>query len=310
MNIVVAGATGFIGRPLVKQLVARGDAVTVLGRDPSRARSVFGEGVSCAGWDPERDELSNEGREALAKCDAAVNLAGEGIMSSRWNDEVRKRLVDSRVKSTRLVATAMLEGDKKPERVLVNGSGCDYYGDTGETPVDESAGAGSTFLARLCVQWEAETARVAEAGMREVRLRTGVVLGESGGALEKMLTPFKLFVGGPLGGGDQWWCWITLDDVLGITKKCLDDSSVRGPVNNVGPKPVRVRELSSTLGRVLGRPSWAPVPKFALKIAVGDAADVLVESKRVLPRAIEKAGYVFEDPELEGALRKVLKKPA
>ena len=307
MQIVVAGGTGFIGRALVKELLGRGDTVTVLGRDPVRAKRVMGDGVACMGWDPERGALSNDGRAAIAQADAVVNLAGEGILNARWNDAVRARILDSRVKATRLVSEAMLEGEHRASRVLVNSSGCDYYGDTGETAADESSPAGSTFFARVCLAWEAETARVADAGMREVRLRTGVVLGEAGGALERMLLPFKMFVGGPFGGGDQWWAWISLEDVVGIALKSVDDAGVRGPVNTVSPKPERVKDFAKALGRVLGRPSWAPVPGFALKIALGEAAAVLLESKRIMPRAIERAGYVFRDPELEGALRKILK---
>jgi hypothetical protein len=187
--------------------------------------------------------------------------------------------------------------------VLVNASGVDYYGDTGDTAVDEGAPPGDTFLARVCVAWEAEAQRAAALGVREVRLRTGVVLGEAGGALAQMERAFRLFVGGAVGGGRQWLPWIHLDDVVGVILRALDDEAVTGPVNVVAPEPVRMLALAREVGRALRRPSWAPVPAFALRIVLGEAASVLVQSKRVLPGVLRRLGFAYRYTDLAEALR-------
>jgi uncharacterized protein (TIGR01777 family) len=303
MNILVTGATGFIGRRLVRALEARGDEVSVLSRDPARARAVFGERVSCFAWSPGQKE--GAWMQAFARADGVVNLAGEPVMAHRWNDAVKARIRDSRVLGTRTVVDAMASLARRPA-VLVNSSGADYYGDGGESELDESSPPGRSFLAQVCVAWEAEAQRAATLGVREVRLRTGVVLGEGGGALAPMARAFALFVGGPLGGGRQWMPWIHLDDMVAVFLAALDDARLTGAVNAVAPAPVRMRELAQELGRVLGRPSWAPVPGPALRLVLGEGAEALLDSKRVLPRALERAGFRYRHPVLAEALRAAL----
>jgi hypothetical protein len=300
MNTLVTGGTGFIGRRLVAALRARGNAVTVLSRDAVRARSLLGDQVECLDWDPAQAEGPWE--KALARADGVVNLAGEPVLARHWNDAVKTRIRESRVQGTRHLVEAMARAGARP-RVLVNASGVDYYGDTGDTAVDEGAPPGDTFLARVCVAWEAEAQRAAALGVREVRLRTGVVLGEAGGALAQMERAFRLFVGGAVGGGRQWLPWIHLDDVVGVILRALDDEAVTGPVNVVAPEPVRMLALAREVGRALRRPSWAPVPAFALRIVLGEAASVLVQSKRVLPGVLRRLGFAYRYTDLAEALR-------
>jgi uncharacterized protein (TIGR01777 family) len=305
MKVVVTGATGFIGRKLVHALLSRGDTVVMLARDPSRAKSQV-SGAESVQW----DTSSREGpwEAALRGAGAVVHLAGESINGQRWNEAYKRRILDSRVEGTRNLvnAVARAPSSERPE-VFVSASGVDYYGDTGEQEKTDDSPAGSTFLADVCVQWEREALLAREHGARVSCLRTGIVLGDGGGALEKMLLPFKLFVGGPVGGGNQWFPWLHRDDMVAMYLAALDDPRYAAPFNAV-TESVRMRDFARTLGTVLKRPSWAPVPKFALELAMGEVGALVAESKRIVPATLKANGFAWRLPTLEGALRDVLSK--
>ena len=301
MRVVITGATGTIGRRLVAELRERGSTVTVLSRNPAHARDALPGQVEAHEWpDP---KWSPPPAEALRGRDGIVHLAGEPI-AQRWSDEAKREIRDSRVLSTRNLVEALrgLPAAERP-RVLVSQSASGWYGARGDEPVDESAPAASDFLARVTASWEGEAERAEELGLRVVRTRTGVVLSESGGALEKMLPPFKLGVGGPVAGGKQYVPWVHLDDVAGAIAFCLETEEARGPVNVSAPEPVTNRELSQALGRVLRRPAVAPVPAFAVKLLYGEMAMVVTTGARVVPRRLQELGYEFRRPQLEPALR-------
>lgn len=293
MKIVVAGASGLIGKALVRALHARGDQVTTLVRRPVKL-----EGASTVQW----DGLEGAWSSALEGADAVVNLAGAGVADHRWTSEYKRLILESRTKSTRALVEAIRKASAKP-RVLVNASAVGFYGDRGDDVLDESATPGGDFLAGVCKAWEEEAA---EADVRSVFLRTGVVLAREGGALAKMLPPFKAFVGGPVGNGRQWVAWIHLDDEVAAILWALDHEELKGPVNLAAPKAVTMSEFAKGLGKVLHRPSWAPVPVAALKLLVGEFAGVLVASQRVSPQALLRSGFTFRFPELLPALEDLL----
>jgi uncharacterized protein (TIGR01777 family) len=239
--------------------------------------------------------------------DAAINLAGESIAGKRWSVEQKARIRDSRIRATRGVVEAIRDAAHRPG-TLVNASATGYYGPRGDEPVDETTGPGDDFLAQVCRDWEREALAAESLGVRVVLVRTGVALGRGGGALEKLLPPFKAFVGGPLGSGRQGFPWVHRDDVLGIYRWALENESVRGPVNATGPELVDNRAFSRTLGKVLGRPSWAPVPGFALKLLVGEmAGPLLLEGQHVRPTRTEELGYRFKFRTVEAALQDLLR---
>jgi hypothetical protein len=305
MKVVLTGGTGFIGRAVVRALLDRGDAVVCLVRNVDRARAMLA-GTTLLAWDAEQAE--GEWVRAIDGADAVVHLAGEPVLASRWSTNVKHKIVASREDSTRHLVDAIGRAAKKPS-VFVCASGVDYYGDTGDRVTDEHAPMGSGFLSHVCEVWEREAARAAAFGVREVRLRTGIVVGESGGAVEKMITPFKFFVGGPVGGGSQWVSWIGLEDTVRVVLACLDDARLRGPVNVVGPEPIRMTDFSRALGQALGRPSWAPVPGFALRVVVGEASEVLVAGKRIVPRALEAIGFEWKERDVQEAMRRAVGRP-
>jgi uncharacterized protein (TIGR01777 family) len=304
MKVCVTGATGFVGRPLVRALVGRGDRVTAFSRDPDRAKAALGDGVAIV------DAYLEGGgawQEQLAGLDAIVHLAGEPIAGKRWDARQKQVVRDSRVESTRMLVEgiAALDAARRP-RVLVSASGADYYDwvdphlDDDED-FDEQSPPGESFLSRVCKAWEDEAVLAEPLGVRVVRMRTGVVLGK-GGALDKMRTPFKLFAGGRLGSGAQWFSWIHLDDAIAAYLAAIDDPRYRGPVNLVGPEPARARDVARAVGKALRRPSWLPVPGFAVRAAVGELADYLLQGRKVLPRALEKVGFAYQHPHLDEAV--------
>ncbi len=300
MRIAVTGATGMIGSALVRALVERGDEVTALSRNAERAREALG--VSAETWaDPEADRPP---LDALRGRDGMVHLLGE-VIAQRWSDEAKREIRDSRVLSTRNLVAALgeLPAEERP-RVLVSGSGAGWYGQRGDERLDESAAEhGDDFLAQLTVDWEAEARGAEELGVRVVLNRTGVVLSDSGGALEKMLPFFKAGIGGPVAGGRQYVPWVHVDDVVGATMFALDNDAVSGPVNVTAPEPVTNKELSRTLGRVLHRPAFAPVPALAVKALYGDMAQIVTTGQRAVPGRLTELGYSFRQPDLEPALR-------
>ncbi|HXD53220.1 MAG TPA: TIGR01777 family oxidoreductase [Solirubrobacteraceae bacterium] len=301
-SVTLSGATGLIGTRLVGELLAAGWDVTVLSRDPDRARARLGDRVRAERWD-----LLSEPAPAgsLAGRDAVVSLAGEPV-SQRWSAAAKRAIRDSRVTGTENLIAGLRAAEDRPG-ALVSASATGYYGPRGAEPVDEEAPPGEDFLAEVCVAWERATQpAAAELGMRVVQIRTGVVLDGDGGALEKMLPPFKLGVGGPIGGGRQFLPWIHAEDVVGIYLAALGDERWSGPANASAPAPADNREFSHALGRVLHRPAVLPVPGFALRALYGEMAQIITSGARVVPAKPLMLGYSFRHPELEEALRSAL----
>ena len=303
MKIIVTGATGLIGSKLVRALRSEGHSVTRLVRGGSQ--TFRAPGTSAVEWDPDAGRI--DGKE-LEGHDAAVHLAGENIAEGRWTPQKKARIRDSRVKGTRLLAETLAGLSARPQ-TLVAASAVGFYGDRGAEVLREESASGSDFLSELCREWEKAALPASQAGIRVVNLRIGVVLAAEGGALAKMLPPFRLGAGGRLGSGGQYMSWITIDDLVGVILHALKNESLRGPVNAVAPRPVTNAEFTKTLGRVLGRPTLFPVPAFAARLAFGEMADaLLLSSARVEPARLQGTGYQFAYPELEGALRHVLEK--
>jgi uncharacterized protein (TIGR01777 family) len=298
MRVAVTGASGLIGGALVPFLRAGGHEVLRMVRRTPRAQDE-------ARWDPESGELD---ASALGSLDAVVHLAGENIAGGRWTEARKARLRASRVGPTRLLAEALARLKRKPQ-VLVSASALGYYGHRGDTWLTEKDSPADDFLGRLSVEWERATAPAQEAGIRVVSPRIGIVLSPAGGALAKMLLPFKAGLGGVVGLGTQYMSWIALDDLVGVIQHLLERSDLAGPVNAVSPSPVTNAELTKTLGRVLGRPTFMAVPAFALRLVLGEMADTLLASTRLRPERLLATGYRFRFPELEGALRHALGTP-
>lgn len=298
MDVFVTGATGLIGRALCEALVRRGDAVTALSRSPDAARRLPA-GVRAVTGDP---TVAGPWQDALARADACVNLAGEPL-DARWNAERKRRFHASRVDATRNVATVLRAGGPA---VLVSASAVGFYGDRGDEVLDEDSAPGDDFLAGLCRDWEAAAAPAA-ARARVVLLRTGLVLAREGGALPRMARPFRLFAGGPLGDGSAFQPWIHRDDVVGLALLALRDERAAGPLNATGPAPVRNRELARAIGRALSRPSLFPAPAAAIRLAIGEMADVVLASQRVLPRRALALGYRFAFAEVGAAVQQLLR---
>ena len=303
MKVIVTGSTGLVGRALIRSLLADGHEVTRLVRGD--AQGFRAPGTAAVHWDPERGEID---AGALEGHDAAVHLAGEPVAEGRWDDEKKRRIRESRVQGTTLLAGALAGLRAKP-KVLVSASATGFYGDRGAEILREESASGDDFLSEVCREWEKATLQASQAGIRVVHLRIGVVLSGEGGALQKMLTPFKLGVGGKLGSGSQYMNWITLEDLTGVIRRAVEDESLRGPVNAVAPQQVTNEEFTKALGGVLGRPTIFALPAFAARLAFGEVADaLLMASTRVEPARLKEAGYQFKHPEIEGALRSVLGK--
>ncbi|UQA59748.1 TIGR01777 family oxidoreductase [Polyangium aurulentum] len=303
-TVLLTGGTGFIGKKLTERLIARGDRVTILTRDPSRAAGRLPRGASAVGWDPERE---GPWFDEVARASAVVHLAGETV-AQRWTPEARRRIEQSRVVSTRLVVEAIGRAAQKPT-AFVSASGIGIYGARPpEETLDESSKRGEGFLVDVVERWEAEAQRAEEHGVRTTLLRIGIVLGEDGGPLEKMIMPFKLFAGGPIGTGDQVVSWIHSDDVVGLVLFALDDERARGPINAVAPSPVTNRELASAIGRAMGRPSWFRAPTALVKLAMGEAAEMVTTGLRVVPKRAVELGYTFVHPALDPALASILRR--
>jgi len=296
-RVLVAGGNGFIGRGLVTDLLARGDQATVLTRGDSGVR----DGQYLQHWDPS----SAAGVTFTDDYDAVVNLAGEQAVGVRYTARVKDRILKSRVESTDCLVRAIERAPHKPA-VFVCASGTGFYGSTlNSARVDESAPAGSDFLAQVCVAWEAAAKRAEPSGVRVVRARIAPVLGEGGGALESLLRPFRLFVGGPIGSGKQGFPWIHLDDALAALKRCIDDSALSGAVNLCAPEPLSNAELSQIIGELLGRPSFLKAPGFALKALFGEGAVPLLGGQFAVPRELERVGFEFRFTMVQDALRAV-----
>jgi uncharacterized protein (TIGR01777 family) len=297
VHVVLTGGSGFIGERLIQRLLRDGHSVHLLGRrrPPASSQVGFSE------WNASD---SRAPQEPIASADAIVHLAGEPV-AQRWNADVKKRIRDSRVNGTRVLVEAIARSEDRPH-TFISASAVGYYGDRGDTILDESSARGSGFLPDVCVAWENEASAAGKLGVRVVMLRTGIVLGQGGGALKKMLPPFRMGVGGPIGSGAQWVPWIHIDDLVDSILFSRERTDLVGPVNTVAPNPVRNRDFAKALGNALGRPAVIPTPGFALKLILGEGADVVAQSQRVVPKALERAGFEFRYPEIHGALRNAI----
>ena len=301
MHIVIAGGSGFLGTALVQSLVPQGHQVTVLTRQTPGALPPAG--VQYVAWTP--DGQAGPWKSALEGAGAVINLAGESIAARRWSSAQKQRLRDSRLRATKSLTTAIRQAGQAPA-VFISGSAVGYYGDRGEQTLSESSAPGSDFLAGLAVEWEA-AANDAAAVTRVALIRTGIVLDRQGGALPKMLPPFQMFVGGPLGSGRQYMPWIHKDDWVGLVTWCLTHEGMRGAVNATSPAPVTNAEFSTALGRALHRPSLLPAPAFALRLLLGEMADALLLSgQRALPVRATDHGFAFRFTNIDEALASVL----
>lgn len=292
MQVVVTGASGLVGSALIDELRKRSTTITAVSRDPgSRPQTA---GVNWIGWDGLTD--------AVAGAAGVVHLAGAGIVDKRWSASRKAELRASRVERTRQVVEAINESGEKPA-ALVTASAIGYYGDTGERVVTENTAPGNDFLARLCQDWEGAAA---DAEVRTVNLRFGIVLSTAGGALARLLLPFRFGLGGPIGRGRNFWSWVHIDDVVGLIMHALTTADLSGAVNATAPAPARNADFSRALGAALGRPALLPVPPPALQLLLGEAATVLTCSQRVMPDRALASGYQFEHSELEPALRNLV----
>jgi uncharacterized protein (TIGR01777 family) len=299
-RVTVTGATGLLGPRLIRELQGDGWEVTVLTRDPDKARARL-DGVEAVRWDLMGEPAPAAALEGRA---GVIHLAGENV-AQRWSASAKRAIRESRVLGTEHLLEGLRGTEQRP-KVLVSSSAIGYYGPHGQEPLDEEAAPGDGFLAEICVAWEAVAERAVELGMRVLRVRTGVVLDRDGGALEKMLPPFKLGVGGPVAGGRQYIAWVHADDVVGIMAAALADERWSGAANATAPVPVTNSQFSKALGRVLHRPSLLPVPGAALKALYGEMSEIVTSGARVVPAKPLMLGYAFRHPELEEALRSAL----
>ncbi len=299
MRILITGASGLIGKALQNSFEAKGYEMLLATRsEPKDAQHIQ--------WNADTG-FADEDIERLEGLDAVIHLAGESISALRWTDEKKKAIRDSRVFGTRTMIEAFARLEKKP-KIFISGSALGFYGDRGDDEMTEASAAGTTFLAEVCKEWEAESRRAEDVGIRTVLLRTGIVLSKDGGALATMLTPFKLGVGGVVGSGKQWMSWISLDDVVGIINYALENENVRGAVNVVSPNPVTNEEFTKTLGSVLYRPTFLPLPEFAVNLVFGEMGDaLLIDSTKVIPKRMKDAGYEFKYTDLKKALEHAVK---
>lgn len=302
MKILVTGSTGLVGTALVKALAGDGHTVCRLLRPQSKTTSGSKDGFDVA-WNPETGELGGAG----VGPDAVVNLAGASIAGGRWTQKRKDLLRSSRIDTTRALVKALAKMNARP-RVLVSASAIGVYGDRGDEILTEESILGTDFLAGLAREWEGEALKAKALGIRVVLARFGIILAKHGGALAKMLLPFKLGAGGRLGSGKQWMSWITLEDVVGIIRFAIESNTVRGAVNVVGPQPGQNSDFAKALAKTLHRPALFPTPEFALRLALGEMADaLLLSSQRVQPQKLHQLGYPFANPNLPGALSAVLR---
>lgn len=302
MKIAVTGATGFIGLALVQRLIAENEQVLVLTRHPDKAKRIWPSGVEIVGYSV---TTGGPWQDQIAGCDGVVNLAGAPIAEERWTAERKQILRQSRILGTQKLVEAIGAVDPKPQ-VLVNTSAIGYYGTSETAEFDETSPAGNDFLAQLCVEWEQSAQAVSQYGVRCAILRFGIVVG-NGGAVAKMIPPFKMFAGGPIGSGQQWFSWIDINDLVALICFALRQPQMQGTFNATAPNPVRMNDLASTLGSILNRPNWLPVPSFVLDALLGDGAKVVLEGQKVIPQKTLEAGFEFKSPTLKAALEKLLK---
>jgi uncharacterized protein len=302
MRVVVAGGSGFIGRKLIERLLLSHHTITVLTRTPKKAGQFF-PAVKTEFWDAKTE---NTLAAIVDRADAVINLAGESIAAKRWTQKQKDRILSSRIESTRSMVRAIINANHKPS-MLLNASAVGYYGDVAEGEVTETSPQGKGFLADVCVTTEAEALKAQECNVRVVLLRTGIVLEKSAGVLQKLLFPFSLFIGGPLGSGTQWFPWIHVQDEVNAILFAMDHEEIDGPLNLAAPESVRMNEFCHRIGRILHRPSIFRVPAIALKLALGEMAEpLLLQGQKMIPQKLMEAGFKFQFPKLDDALNDLL----
>lgn len=301
MKITVTGATGLIGSKVVAELKSRGDDITVLSRNPESAANSLG--VTALGWDPAVEEAPVE---AVNGADAVIHLAGESV-SQRWTAKAKEGIRSSRVDGTTNLVAAMRQAEQRP-KVFVSGSAVGWYGPRGDEPVDETTPAGTDFLAQVCADWEAAAEQAVELGIRTAIIRTGVVISEDGGALARMLPPFKAGVGGPVAGGAQMMPWIHIDDIVRMLIAAVDGADWAGPINGTAPTPVSNKVFSKALGKALKRPSFSPVPGFAIKAMYGEMAQIVLTGQNAIPARATELGFSWNHADVDEALTSLLRR--
>lgn len=304
MKVAITGATGLVGSRLVEKLKAENHQILVLTRNADKAKKVFPNSafptVEIVQYNPKE---SGEWQKVISGCDAVINLAGAPI-AERWSPQYKQEILSSRQIVTQKIVEAIKQAVNKPQ-VLVSGSAIGYYGTSETATFDETSSAGNDFLAEVCQKWEAEANKVKEAGVRLVIPRIGIVLA-NGGALGKMLGPFQMFAGGPIGSGRQWFSWIHRDDLVNLIIEAIKRPEMEGVFNATAPNPVKMSQFCQTLGDVMKRPSWLPVPDFVLELLLGDGAKVVLEGQQVLPKHTQAVGFQYKYPQLKSALQEIL----
>jgi uncharacterized protein (TIGR01777 family) len=307
MRVLIAGGTGLIGRALSTDLISKGYQVIALSRSPERVVGLPA-GVQVEKWDARTaDGWAHlaDGADAIVNL-AGANLAGTGFFPSRWTEERRRSIRDSRLNAGRAIVQAVAQAHQKP-RVVIQASGVGYYGSKGDQELDEDAPPGDDFLARVAAEeWEPATVAVEELGVRRVMIRSGAVLSTEEGALPRLLLPYRLFVGGPMGNGKQWLSWIHLQDEAAAIRFLIENEEASGPFNLTAPEPLTNAEFGKTIGRVMGRPSFMPVPAFAMRLAFGEVSSVVLEGQRAIPKRLLGLGFTFRFPSAESALQDLL----
>jgi hypothetical protein len=297
MKLVITGATGFIGSAVVDQLWSQYHSLSLLSRNPPREINVTKK--EWLVWNP---GVPGDWEYCIDGADGIINLAGEPIAAKRWTEARKEKIRSSRLDSTRALVRAIAKAKIKP-KFLINASAVGYYGARGDEAITEESASGADYLARVCVEWEAEAKKAESEGARVVLLRTGIVLDRGRGALAKMVPPFKFFAGGPLGSGNQWMPWIHIEDQVGLLLFLMNNENAHGPFNCTAPNPVTMAEFSKTLGETLNRPAWATVPGGVLTLVLGEMSEILLNGQRALPQAALKLGYQFRYPHLLPALQ-------
>ena len=301
MKIAVTGGTGFVGARLVERLLSEGHQVLLLVRNRAKAQAKFPR-AEIVEYTP---KTSGAWQQPISGCDGVINLAGEPL-ATRWSDSVKREVLESRTLGTQKIVEAIAQANPKPA-VLVNASAVGYYGTSETDTFTEVSRPGTDFLAQVCQGWEAEAEKVKASGTRLAIIRIGIVLGPNGGVLERMMLPFQVFAGGPLGTGQQWVSWIHREDLVNLILKALTDSAMAGVYDGTSPHPVRMSELCQVLGETVNRPSWLPVPSFALELLLGEAAKLVLEGQQVLPERTQATGFQFQYPTLQSALAQITK---
>jgi uncharacterized protein len=299
MKIILFGGTGFIGNALRKELLTKGHEVFLFARSP---RAISEKNLTVVQWELNKFDSLNY----FDGADAIINLAGESIGAGRWTEKRKEKIIRSRIDTTAAIVKLISMAENKPG-VLINASAVGYYGNVENSAVTESHSKGSGFLSDVCEKWESGAAEAEKYDVRVVLMRFGIVLEKDGGALCKMLLPFKLFFGGPLGSGSQWMPWVHRDDVVSSIIFVLENKKISGAVNVTAPNPVRMKEFAKILGRVLNRPSWFPVPAFILKIVLGEMSEMVLTGQKAIPEKLIREGYKFKFPELFGAVEEIFK---